>query len=180
MEHAFWKLYIVNELVISPQLILAWCRIYASRKTAPISLVTHIYVNKSDMWNADFGGLEISICHQIVNTLELSAPPPLQKKKKKKWWSFKQQTHVASKKNGRIVNQSSDSKTSSIQVSLMSLEAWLSSLSLVLWLFSWYRSFAMCIRTNISGFSQISSTVTNRYRRSTSLLKRSVSITSIS
>ena len=31
----------------------------------------------------------------------------------------------------------------------MSLEAWLSSLSLVLWLFSWYRSFAMCIRTNI-------------------------------
>ena len=32
----------------------------------------------------------------------------------------------------------------------MSLEAWLSSLSLVLWwLFSWYRLFAMCICTNI-------------------------------
>ena len=51
--------------------------------------------------------------------------------------------------NSHIVEQSSDLKTSSIQVSLMSLEAWLSSLSLVLWLFSWYSSFAMCIRTNI-------------------------------
>ena len=49
---------------------------------------TYIYVNKSDIWNADFGGLEISICHQIVNTLELSASPPLKKKKKKNLVKF--------------------------------------------------------------------------------------------
>ena len=51
------------------------------------------------------GGLEIIIRHQTVNTLELSAPPP-PPPKKKKWWSFKQQLHVASKKNGRTVKQS--------------------------------------------------------------------------
>ena len=104
------------------------------------------------------GGLEISILHQTVNTLELSAPPPPPEKKtfilvisRVKF----QTTNTCSIQKmvalySCTVKQSSDLKTYSIKVSPMSLEAWLSSLSLVLWLlFSWYRSFAMCIRTYI-------------------------------
>ena len=118
------------------------------------------------------GGLEIGIQHQIVNTLELSNPPPKKKKKKKKKSLF-----------------------------ILVIKTWLKKLvalwkSLVTWklaqylsnvwkpncqvchflLFCWYCSFAMCIPFR----SRISSTVANRYRKSTSLLKRGVSITSIS
>ena len=81
----------------------------------------------------------------------VAVPPPTPPKK---WWSFKQQMHVASKQlaalwNSHTVKQSSDLNNSSIQVSRMSLETWLSSLSLVLVLFSWYRSFPTCFCTNI-------------------------------
>ena len=78
------------------------------------------------------GSLEIGIQHQIVNALELSTTPPPQKKKKKKN-NEKLLILVIGlvEKNGRTVKQSSYMKTSSISVPLQSLEAQLSSLSLV-------------------------------------------------
>ena len=114
------------------------------------------------------GGLEIGIQHQIVNALELS--------------TINEKLFILViglfGKIGRIVKQSNDLKTSSIP--LLRLEAQLWSLSLVavlLILFvchvhSGSHQYSRCIR--------ISSAVANRYRKSTSLLKRSVSITSIS
>ena len=80
-------------------------------------------------------------------------------------------------KIGRTVKQSSDLKTSSIP--LQCLEAQLSSLSLVAVLLVLFVCHVHSGSHQYSWFSRISSTVANQYRKSTSLLKRSVSITSI-
>ena len=111
------------------------------------------------------------IQHQIVNALELSTPTPLKNEK-----LFILVIGLV-EKIGRTVKQCSDLKTSSIP--LQSLEAQLSSFSLVtvLILFVYH---VHCGSYQYSCFIRISSTVANRYRKSTSLLKHSVSITSIS
>ena len=80
-------------------------------------------------------------------------------------------------KNVRTVKQCIDLKTSSIP--LQSLEAQLSSLSLVAVLLILFVCHVHSGSRQYSWFSRISSTVANRYRNFTSLLKRSVSITSI-
>ena len=81
-------------------------------------------------------------------------------------------------KIGRTVKQCSDMKTSSIP--LQNLEAQLSSLSLVAVMLILFVCHVHSGSHQYLWFSRISSTVANRYRKSTSLLKRSVSITSIS
>ena len=81
-------------------------------------------------------------------------------------------------KIGRTVKQSSDLKTSSIP--LQCLEAQLSSLSPVTVLLIMFVCHVHSGSHHYSWFSRISSNVANRYRKSTSSLKRSVSITSIS
>ena len=119
------------------------------------------------------GGLEIGIQHQIVNALELHT----QKKIKQKKTLFILVINLV-EKNSRTVTQSSDLKTSS--TALQCLEAQLSSLSLVAVLLVLFVCHVHSGSHQYSWFSRISSIVANRYRKSTSFLKRSVSITWIS
>ena len=125
-----------------------------------------------------------SICiqHHIINALELSSlppppPPPPQNKNYEKLFIL-----VISlvEKIGRTVKQSSTWKLA--QFSPMSgshsWELWsLSHVAVLLLLFVCHVHSGL---HQYSWFSHISSTVANRYRKSTSLLKRSVSITLIS
>ena len=102
-------------------------------------------------------------------------PAPPQKKKRKKLFIL---VIGLVEKIGRTVKQCSDLKSSSIP--LQSLEVQLSSLSLVAVLLILFVCQVHSGSHQYSWFSRISSTVANRYRKSTSLLKRNVSITSIS
>ena len=127
----------------------------------------------------------------IVNILELSAPPP-NRGREKTLQPCNQPGEDSNNKyicnsnklvvlwTSRFVKQSSDLKTSSIP-----LRSDVTGSPTVnggqvchLWLFCWYRSFAMCICTNIYG--SVAFPVLLHYRKSASLLKRSVSVTSIS
>ena len=118
---------------------------------------------------------------QIVNTLELSAPPPNRglKKTNKTLQPCNQPGEVSNNKyicsskkkvalwNSRFVKQYSDLKTSSIPLRYHSQV-----------------STEVCcgcfVDHKYSRFGGSPSAVANRYRKSASLLKRSVSITSIS
>ena len=127
------------------------------------------------------------------NCAECPPPPPQKKKKKKKntptphknfilvisLESFKRQIYAALW-NGHTVKQSSDLKTSSAQYFSnvpMCQGCHLCCGCLV----DQLKTFVCHVHSHqYSWFSRISSTVPNRSRRSTSLLKRSVLITSIS
>ena len=124
----------------------------------------------------DLGGLEISIQQQIVNALELSPSPP--KKINKNYEKHLILVISLVEKIGHTVKQSSDLKTSSIPHQC--LEAQLSSLSLVAVLLILFVCHVHSGSHQYTWFSRISSTVASWYRKSTSLLKSSVSITSIS
>ena len=96
------------------------------------------------------GGLEISIQHQIVNALELTHHPlPPHPTPRKILQSSNQPGGVKKKSHCDTValwKQSSDLQTGSIPLRCH----WKPNCQVChLWLFCWYRSFAMCIRTDI-------------------------------